>query len=84
MTSLGIVEGIQRELNLIAKSRSQRLRRLALQRAKGICEACGTDFASLFGGMVCANCHALIHANPGATLPVDVVRELWTTWRGAA
>jgi hypothetical protein len=101
-----IVEGIEREVALIARSRSQRLRRLALERANGVCEACGRTFGTLFGGLglrvlqvhhkhqlalrsvptvtspddlavVCANCHALIHSNPKAALPMDVVRVLW-------
>lgn len=109
----GIVEGIEREIELIAKSRSQKLRRLALKRAGGLCEACGTDFARMFGGIglrvlqvhhkeqlalrsvpavtspddlavVCANCHAMIHSNPKRALPMDVIRELWATSKGAA
>jgi hypothetical protein len=105
--ALGIVEGIERESKIISKSRSRRLRRLALKRAAGVCEACGTDFAALFGGMglralqvhhkhqlalrtvptitgpddlavVCANCHAIIHSNPKAALPMEVLRGLWT------
>jgi hypothetical protein len=112
-TARGIVEGIEREIKLIARSRSQKLRRLALERAKGLCEACGTDFGTLFGGMglrvlqvhhkqqlalrsvpavtspedlavVCANCHAIIHSNPKAALPMDVVKGLWTSWKDAA
>ena len=111
VTAQGIVEGIEREIKLIARSRSQKLRRLALERAQGLCEACGTDFGTLFGGIglrvlqvhhkqqlalrsvpavtnpsdlavVCANCHAIIHSNPKAALPVAVVRGLWTTWNG--
>jgi len=104
----GIVEGIEREVKLIARSRSQRLRRLAMERAHGVCEACGNDFGALFGGLglrvlqvhhkqqlalravpavtsvddlavVCANCHGIIHSNPKAALPIDVIRELWAT-----
>lgn len=104
----GIVEGIEREVKLIARSRSRRLRRLAMERAHGVCEACGNDFGALFGGLglrvlqvhheqqlalkavpavtsvddlavVCANCHGIIHSNPKAALPIDVIRELWAT-----
>ena len=106
--AVGIVEGIQREVTIIAKSRSQKLRRLALERAGGCCEGCGTDFGVLFGGMglrvlqvhhkqqlalnsvpvvtssddlavVCANCHAIVHANPKEAMPMDVIRALWAT-----
>lgn len=50
-TTQGILEGIERETKVISKSRSAKLRRVALQRSKGICEACNTDVSVLFGGM---------------------------------
>lgn len=47
----GVLEGIERETKVISKSRSAKLRRVAVKRSKGICEACNTDFSVLFGGM---------------------------------
>jgi hypothetical protein len=49
-TARSVLEGIARETRVIAKSRSRRLRESALRRSKGICEACGIDFSSLFAG----------------------------------
>lgn len=49
-TTQAILEGIAREITVVAKSRSRTLRAAALQRANGICEACGTNFSSLLGG----------------------------------
>lgn len=101
-----ILEGIAHEMTAIARSRSRKLREGALRRANGICEACGTDFSSLFGGaglralqvhhkqqivvqdvpklttsddlaVVCANCHAIIHADPKVALAVEVLRMRW-------
>jgi hypothetical protein len=48
--SFSILEGIAREVTGIVRSRSRRLRDLALKRADGRCEACGTDFSALLGG----------------------------------
>lgn len=45
-----ILEGIARERTVISRSRSQKLRQSALERSKGICEACGIDFSLLFDG----------------------------------
>jgi hypothetical protein len=45
-----VLEGIAREITVIARSRSRKLRESALRRSKGICEACGTDFSLLFDG----------------------------------
>ena len=109
-TTEGIIEGIERETKIISRSRNARLRRAALKRSNGLCEACGTDFSTLFGGIglrtlqvhhrqqlalrtvptvtspddlavVCANCHAMIHADPKAALEVELLRGLWATLR---
>ena len=45
------VEGIAREITVTERSRSDALRRAALKRAKGVCEACGTDYSKLLGGL---------------------------------
>lgn len=45
------IEGIAREARIITRSRSEPLRRLALARAGGICEACGTDYSKLASGL---------------------------------
>lgn len=45
------VEGIAREITVATRSRSDTLRRAALDKAKGVCEACGTDFSDLLGGL---------------------------------
>ena len=109
----GILEGIARETTIISRSRSGKLRDSALKRSKGICEACGTDFSALFGGVglhalqvhhkkqlalqdvptitgpndlavVCANCHAIVHADPKRALPVELLRSQWASERFAA
>lgn len=48
--SPSIVEGIAREAKVVTRSRSRKLRRSAMERSKGVCEACGTDYSKLFGG----------------------------------
>jgi hypothetical protein len=45
-----VLEGIAREMTVIARSRSRKLRQSALRRSKGVCEACGIDFSLLFDG----------------------------------
>ncbi len=45
------VEGIAREITVTARTRSDALRRAALKNAKGVCEACGTDYSKLLGGL---------------------------------
>jgi predicted HNH restriction endonuclease len=45
------IEGIAREITITVRSRSEPLRRAALDRARGICEACGTDYSGLAGGL---------------------------------
>ncbi|MDP1679394.1 MAG: hypothetical protein Q8L02_04635, partial [Candidatus Nitrotoga sp.] len=45
------VEGIAREITVTTRSRSDLLRRAALEKAKGVCEACGTDYSRLLGGL---------------------------------
>lgn len=45
------VEGIAREITITARTRSNALRRAALKNAKGVCEACGTDYSKLLGGL---------------------------------
>jgi hypothetical protein len=48
--SPSIIEGIAREAKVVTRSRSRKLRRSAMDRSKGVCEACGTDFSKLFDG----------------------------------
>lgn len=43
------IEGTKTEST--SKKRDPRLRRLAIQRANGVCEGCGTDFTLLAGGL---------------------------------
>lgn len=45
------LEGIAKEYTTISRSRSTGLREAALSRSSGVCEACGVDFSSLFGGL---------------------------------
>jgi len=45
------VEGIAREITVTARTRSDALRRAALKKAKGVCEACGTDYSKLLEGL---------------------------------
>lgn len=45
------VEGIAREITVTARTRSNALRRAALKKAKGVCEACGTNYSKLLGGL---------------------------------
>lgn len=45
------IEGIARETTITTRSRSEPLRRAALKRAAGICEACGTNYSELAGGL---------------------------------
>lgn len=49
--SIQAIEGIARETTIITRSRSESLRRAALERARGICDACGTDYSKLAGGL---------------------------------
>ncbi len=104
--NFSVLEGTAREATVLARSRSRKLRDLALKRSNGICEACDTDFSVLLGGkgvhvlqvhhrrqlalqeipkptspddlaVVCANCHAIIHADPLNAVPVDSLRDQW-------
>jgi hypothetical protein len=101
-----ILEGIAREVTVMARSRSRKLRGLALRRSGGICEACVTDYSALLGGrgihvlqvhhrrqlalqdapkltspddlaVVCANCHAIIHADCLNAMSVEALRDQW-------
>lgn len=49
--TLRVVEGIAREVTIMAHSRSQELRAVALERSSGVCEACCVDFSALLGGL---------------------------------
>jgi hypothetical protein len=100
-----VVEGIAREVTIMAHSRSRELRAVALERSGGVCEACCVDFSEVLGGMgvralqvhhrnqlalldepvinrvsdvavVCANCHAMIHADPVNAMPVERLRAM--------
>lgn len=111
--SVSILEGIARELTVMARSRSRKLRDLALRRSHGVCEACGTDFSVLLGGkgthvlqvhhrrqlalqdapkltgpddlaVVCANCHAIIHADLLSAMSVEALRDQWCRERAGA
>ena len=111
--SFAILEGIAREVTVIARSRSRKLRNMALKRSKGVCEACKTDFSALFGGkglrvlqvhhrrqlalqdapnlvspddlaVVCANCHAIIHADPLEAISVEDLRDQWCREKAGA
>ncbi len=44
------IEGITTETVALRRTRSERLRRLALARAGGVCEACGHDYSRLLHG----------------------------------
>lgn len=45
-----ILEGITREITIVTRSRSQKLRNTAIERSRGKCEACGINFSLLFDG----------------------------------
>ena len=49
--TLRVVEGIAREVTIMAHSRSRELRAVALERSSGVCEACCVDFSALLGGL---------------------------------
>lgn len=49
--TLRAIEGIARETTITSRGRSEPLRRAALARAGGICEACGMDYSALAGGL---------------------------------
>jgi hypothetical protein len=44
------IEGIARETRVLVRGRNDRLRRSALERARGVCTACDTDFSKLLEG----------------------------------
>ena len=44
------IEGIARETRVLVRGRSDRVRRVALERARGICSVCATDFSTLLNG----------------------------------
>jgi 5-methylcytosine-specific restriction protein A len=44
------IEGIRREARVYVRGRSRKLRDLALEKARGVCEACGVNFAALLSG----------------------------------
>ena len=48
--SRGVLEGIAKEVTVIARSRSRKLRDAAMKRANGSCDCCGINFTSLFNG----------------------------------
>ena len=108
-----ILEGIAREVTIVARSRSRKLRDLALTRSRGICAACETDYSALLGGkglhvlqvhhrrqlalqdapkltspddlaVVCANCHAIIHADCLRAISVETLRDQWCRERTGA
>jgi 5-methylcytosine-specific restriction protein A len=98
------VEGTLTEARHYTRKRDRRLRALALERARGICEACEREYGVLLDGLghrvlqvhhrrqlgatdapritslkdlavVCANCHALIHADPRHAIKVPSLRR---------
>jgi hypothetical protein len=44
------IEGIARETRILVRGRSDRLRRAALERSRGVCTVCATDFSKLLNG----------------------------------
>jgi Zn finger protein HypA/HybF involved in hydrogenase expression len=108
------IEGIARETRVLVRGRSDRLRRLALERSRGICSVCATDFTALLDGravrilhvhhrtqlsltkqprttriadlvVVCPNCHAMLHLDPGRTADIDALKlSLGSTQRSSA
>lgn len=99
------MEGLRKELVVLARSRSGKLRRAALEAANGTCEACRVDFSKLLNGagvaalqvhhrrqlsleevpvvtrledlaVLCASCHALVHADRRNALSVKKLRHL--------
>lgn len=46
-TNLATLEGIASEIRVLKRSRSRKLRNLAIDRSGGVCEACGVDFSKL-------------------------------------
>ena len=44
------IEGVLRETRALVRGRNDRLRRAALERARGVCAVCATDFATLLNG----------------------------------
>ena len=44
------IEGIARETRVLVRGRSDRLRRVALERSRGVCSVCATDFTTLLDG----------------------------------
>jgi hypothetical protein len=49
-TAINAEEGLAKEVNVIARKRSGKLRREALERAGGICEVCDRNFLKLLAG----------------------------------
>lgn len=99
------LENILTETRALRRTRDRRLRDLALDLSKGVCEACGVNYGALLNGkgrrvlvvhhrhqlgagdapvitdiddlaVLCANCHALVHADPRAAMSVDELRKL--------
>jgi predicted HNH restriction endonuclease len=97
------MEAFLHEATILLRGRNAALRKAALERANGTCEACSVIFSKVLGGtgvralhvyhrqqlaqrevpsvtkvedlaVVCANCHALIHADPQCALPVEELR----------
>jgi hypothetical protein len=44
------IEGIARETRVLIRGRSDRLRRVALERSRGVCAVCATDFSTMLDG----------------------------------
>jgi hypothetical protein len=44
------IEGVARETRVLVRGRNDRLRRVALERARGICTVCAIDFSTLLNG----------------------------------
>lgn len=49
--AVSAVEGILRETIAITKSRDGKLRKAALEKARGICETCSVDYSSILDGL---------------------------------
>jgi ribosomal protein L20 len=47
-------EGFTAESRVTRRGRSRRLRELALERARGVCAACGRNYSTVLGGLGCA------------------------------
>lgn len=81
--SRGVCEACRVDFSTILNGRGLRAlqvhhkRQLALQETPEI-----TSLEDL--AVVCANCHAIIHTNPKAAIPVEELRNEWVKGRGGA